>query len=585
MAIDPAVIPRIEGDMDALAGHAQALTRVGVDVADTGARVHATWQGLASVYRAPEAGQLLAATLPVSAVSRDMGSDIEQAAAALQTYAATVRPIQQRLEQLRAQAVVFVAEGGAAGRGEFDQDRADEEHRIESAVDHAVADFYAAQRACANTINALYGGAQYRAHDGDGRHEPGEYGYSARQLDRGLGAQPGHPWGTPARVDPGVLAEIRGMVTSMLPTPPAGATPEQNAAWWASLTAGQQHALLVTSTRVVGNMAGLPAHVRSTANTARLYGAKTRLDDQIARLQAALPDGRGPGYETTYHDELRRLEQLQAKRASITAIEATLNKPGERQLLLLDLSGERAEAAVAIGDVDTAEHVAVFTPGFTSTVDGSLAGYDEQMDQLQEQAYRQSLKYGDGGSVATVTWIGYQAPQELGEVVTAGHAEAGADTLAETFRGINASRADDPHLTAIGHSYGSTTTGLAAQQPGTGVDDVVFAGSPGIGTSDVDDLHVPERHAYVVEASWDPVADVGRFGPDPNRMEGVTGLSAREETVGGRRLAETTGHSSGDANGYLAEDTASQYNISTVVAGVPERAVHDRGVGVGDLLW
>jgi hypothetical protein len=568
MVLDPASIPQIEGDMDALGEHARGISAFGVAFADTGARLHATWQQLAAVYHAPEADQLLLAMLPVQHVTAAVGEDHETVGAAVLTYSDTVRPIQQRL--------------------------------LRSAVDSAVAEFQAAERVCANAIAAVSGGPQYRVHDGDGRQEAGEYGYSAQQLAQGMGARPGHPWGTAVGTDPGVLAfllaGIRAMLTgtSILPSPPADGSPADNAAWWAVLPPGVQQALLVTSPALVGNLAGLPAWARDRANRSRLRGAATRvkgeiagLEGRIARLQAGLaPHRSAPGFEVGYYDELRQLEQLQAqreqlqdKRASLDAIERTLDKPGQRQLLLLDLSGDRAEAAVAVGDVDTAEHVAVFTPGYTSTVDGSLEGYDTQMRQLREQAYRRSRQFGDGGEVATVTWIGYQAPQEPGEVVGAGHAEAGADTLAETVRGIDASRPDDPHLTAIGHSYGSTTTGLAVQQPGTGVDDVVFMGSPGIGTSDIDDLRVPQGHAYVVEARGDYVADFGRFGSDPNMMEGVTGLSAREETVDGRRLNESTGHS-----GYLASDSSSQYNISTVVAGVPERAVHDRGVGAGDVL-
>ncbi len=123
------------------------------------------------------------------------------------------------------------------------------------------------------------------------------------------------------------------------------------------------------------------------------------------------------------------------------------------------------------------------------------------------------------------------------------------------------------------------------QQPSTGVDDVVVIGSPGMGTSDVDDLHVPEGHTYAVEARQDYVADFGRFGADPNQMEGVTGLSAREGTVDGEQLAETTGHDTrskeNPKDGYLAQGTSSQHNISTVVAGVPEQAVHDDCRGFG----
>jgi hypothetical protein len=37
------------------------------------------------------------------------------------------------------------------------------------------------------------------------------------------------------------------------------------------------------------------------------------------------------------------------------------------------------KVAIAVGNVDTAEHVAVSTPGFTSTVNGDRQGYDSAM--------------------------------------------------------------------------------------------------------------------------------------------------------------------------------------------------------------
>lgn len=193
--------------------------------------------------------------------------------------------------------------------------------------------------------------------------------------------------------------------------------------------------------------------------------------------------------------------------------------------------------------------------------------------------------------MAAVTWIGYQAPQpSLGgwnpfgnpfssdSVVHDDSARAGGADLAEFYRGIDASRTTDPHLTALGHSYGSTTTGFALQEQ-TGVDDAVFFGSPGIGTSHVEDIQVPEGHTYRIEARNDVVADAGSFGIDPTYVDGVTGLSAREETLpDGRRLAESTGHSD-----YLTQDSTSQYNMSVVVAGLPDRRVEDDGRGLGDI--
>jgi hypothetical protein len=132
------------------------------------------------------------------------------------------------------------------------------------------------------------------------------------------------------------------------------------------------------------------------------------------------------------------------------------------------------------------------------------------------------------------------------------------------------------HLTALGHSYGSLTTGLALR-PGTPVDDVVFFGSPGIGTSDVRELGLQPGRVHVVEARRDAVADLAAFGTDPNQLDGVTGLSARAAVVDGRRLSESTGHSS-----YLTAGSTSQYGIAAVVAGRPELALHDDGSGAGD---
>lgn len=366
--------------------------------------------------------------------------------------------------------------------------------------------------------------------------------------------------------------------------PPDNGTPGDNAGWWASLSDEERRALIDRDPGALGSLDGLPAAVRDEANRARLDDERAALETERDRLQADLDDNWFGG---TFTNADAALEHVDAKLASLDRIEQTLGQPGQRQLLLLDLSGERAEAAVAVGNVDTADHVAVFTPGLGSTVDGRLEGYDQNMNQLQRQAQYESNRYGDGGTVAAVTWIGYQAPQpgfegftpfDSDSVLQDGSARAGGADLAEFYRGIDASRTTDPHLTALGHSYGSTTTGFALQEQ-TGVDDAVVFGSPGIGTSHIEDIQVPEGHVHRIEARNDFVADTGQFGIDPTYVDGVTGLSAREETLAdGRRLAESTGHSA-----YLTQDSTSQYNMSVVVAGLPDRRVADDGRGVGDI--
>ena len=62
-------------------------------------------------------------------------------------------------------------------------------------------------------------------------------------------------------------------------------------------------------------------------------------------------------------------------------------------------------------------------------------------------------------------------------------------------------------------------------------------------------------------------------------------MSARAATVVDpvtgetRRFDEVTGHVS-----YLVDNSTSQYNMSVVVAGLPERRVYDGGEGLGDVL-
>ncbi|SDZ02698.1 Alpha/beta hydrolase [Saccharopolyspora shandongensis] len=350
---------------------------------------------------------------------------------------------------------------------------------------------------------------------------------------------------------------------------PKDGGPAENAKWWKSLSDAEREAYTKNPPAWLGNRDGIPAEVRDKANRARIA-------DERSTLQARKDELRAGGVSGGEEDELAKVD---AKLKSIDAVEQMLAR-GDRQLLLLDTGGERAKAAVAVGNVDTADHVSVYTPGMNTTVDGSLNA-DKQMDQLRRQAQFESDRHGDGGKVAAVTWVGTEFPQRSEvtdpdrSVATAKLAEDGGKKLASFCEGINASRDDDPHLTAIGHSYGSTITGYAMQEQGHGVDDAVFSGSPGVGTDDVEDLNVPAGHSYRIEAKNDWVADLGRFGGDPSHLDGMTGLSAKESEHG----KGVEGHSS-----YFAPDSTSQYNMSTVVAGVPDRAVKDDGRGIGDVI-
>jgi hypothetical protein len=372
-----------------------------------------------------------------------------------------------------------------------------------------------------------------------------------------------------------------------LTTPPPNGTPSRNAGWWNSLSQAGQAILLRDHPDWLGNLDGLPGTVCSQANLARLpveyANLQRKLEDLRRRLPGYInPDDPiipiGPEYAAD-REMVAEFKDAEAKLAALEAIRATMAK-GNRQLLTLDTSGRRVQAAVAVGNVDTAEHVAVFTPGFTSTVQGSLKGYDQGMRDLQFKGQDLSRRYGDRSQVAAVTWIGYDAPQ-LSEIADPGHsvaldadAKAGAAKLDGFLDGIGASHnaANQPlHLTALGHSYGSLTTGIALQQP-TPVHDAVVFGSPGMDINNVHDLKVPDGHTFSEMADQDYVPDLDiahHFGTSPYAIPDIHRMSTDAATgVDGQPLAATHDHS-----GYLTDNSTSQYNMAAIVAGRPDLAI------------
>lgn len=390
---------------------------------------------------------------------------------------------------------------------------------------------------------------------------------------------------------------------SMPAPPPAGATPAENAAWWATLSQNQKKVLIHDHPELVGNRDGVEAWARSEANLAMVPKLRARLQQKYDTLAA---QAAGKGAEAL--PAILELENIQQKLDSLDAVDKIMHLPTgdvdpDKQLLTLDVSGHAAKAAIANGNVDTAQRVAVFTPGMNSAVNDNVSGYVRDMENVRDDAQNLLSRHGDGGSVATVTWLGYEPPAvpvddkifEAGKSVTdlvGGDAAVdGANKLAQFDQGINASRTSEPHMTALGHSYGSLTTGIALQQ-NTGVDDAVFFGSPGItdtpalgpipvNGSPLHDLQVPTGHAYDLAADGDPIAHdvppIGRFGPAPQNLDGMNQLSTDAAvTPDGQQLTASYGHSQYTTvatSGAQRVQSTSEYNLSAVVAGMAQYTI------------
>jgi Alpha/beta hydrolase len=381
-----------------------------------------------------------------------------------------------------------------------------------------------------------------------------------------------------AREDAATLSQAAaagyGFAQDGLYAPPAGkGTAAQNAAWWNSLSDSEQRQTIAQHPEWIANRDGVSFAARDQANRILLPRYQAALEQELADLEArrryALdhnhPKNRAVGL---LNDQISLVED---KLASIDTVSYLATQPG-RRILNLDLTHDRAQAVVSVGDVDTADHIAVFTPGLTSTVQG-MDGYDDNMRQLRLRTLDDLNRHHSAETVATVTWIGYQAPQ-LATIVSSNSvgldnaATTGGHDLAEFYRGINAARITEPDLTALGHSYGSTTTGFALQEH-SGVDRAAFFGSPGLSVDNTDGLQVPSDAASYAEATWDGVGDLRRFGHDPSTMPGMNQLETGAATdPDGRPLAAVAGHTS-----YLNDQTTSQYNLAAVVAGHPEDVI------------
>ena len=235
-------------------------------------------------------------------------------------------------------------------------------------------------------------------------------------------------------------------------------------------------------------------------------------------------------------------------------------EPLTAQLLVFDppAFGYEGRAAIAVGDVDTADHVAFLVPGLGSEVRSSMAA-------LTGNALR--VTRGPRGlrrARRRRRWRGWATTRRASaNVVFDGAAEDGADLLAADVLAVQASRDVVPHLTVIGHSYGSTTAGTALRDHETGTDDVVLVGSPGPNVERRGDLHVPAGHVFVGASSRDPVSYVDRFGEDPTHEEfGAIRFQAEDTDPQARGGSTSTTTRSTSTTG-----TESLANIVDVVVG------------------
>lgn len=249
----------------------------------------------------------------------------------------------------------------------------------------------------------------------------------------------------PSRVDTApLLAHLKGL----------GNDTAAITAWWRSLTPAEREALKVSDPDVVGNTNGIPTGDRDEANRASI----NRDVEALLGMQA---DG-----QDLSDGQQRTLDNAQATMDAMSHADGDVDvhgNPIDVNLLVYapDAFNGDGATAVAFGDPDTTDNTAVIVPGLTNDMSTISGNAQDALNLFHESN-------ADGSSVATIAWMGYDAPSfhpenvlsAPGEVADVGGvgmeqmAENGGHLLSHFVDGLNSTHQGDSHLTVIGHSYG-----------------------------------------------------------------------------------------------------------------------------------
>lgn len=355
--------------------------------------------------------------------------------------------------------------------------------------------------------------------------------------------------------------------------------------WWTSLSDAERADIITKHPAWIGNLDGIPMNDRNAANQVWLPIMQRDMEQQIAEYEPKyrelwIPVGNGAGrYIIQPTEEYARLldkkRDIDALAAMIAAEKDNPPESGKHTLLVLDNTGDHFRAAVGTGDVDSADHVLVYTPGMSNSVFGDVAAADgkpgskvEEVERITAETHLHLATADNEGeeTVAGVVWLGYDSPSEMetmtfseGTVLNDNEAEKSGPDLAGFYDGIQATHRGDPHLVAGGHSYGSVVTGYALRDS-TAPDDVVIWGSPGPTSVDASELGTLPDHMYSASANWDVVAASGIYGGNPTTDPNSDFTSLDTGKQDG--LKASSGHSE-----YTDTGTTSLHNIGQIVAG------------------
>ena len=283
--------------------------------------------------------------------------------------------------------------------------------------------------------------------------------------------------------------------------------------FWETLSPAEKDALY-DHDPFIGNRDGIPHLDRDAYNRqhlAELQDAVVEERNRLHQVRHALP-------EEQWQEQYDAIE-TRAQNLSNIAAEARLSHEPPR---LLSLVTEN-HAAIAVNNPDTADAVATYVAGTSSGVHEMQGGTDRA-----QAMWDAAIRADDMTRTSVIAWYGYDAPQNpLTESPLPGYASAAATPLNSFQEGLRVThKGTEPSInTLVGHSYGTTAIGHASSRDLTmPADQLVFAGSPGVGLmhvsqiqlAGVDPSEVGQR-VFATTNDHDPIRNTPYLvhGPEP----------------------------------------------------------------------
>jgi hypothetical protein len=334
-----------------------------------------------------------------------------------------------------------------------------------------------------------------------------------------------------------VSAWMRATVGGHRLPDPESTAPGAVARFFASLTRPQALRLARLYPLVVGNLNGAPVSLRYQANRYALL--KARATERGRALSNTLtPAGR--------------------KEAGRRAKRYTSLLQDHRQILAFDPSGT-GRAAEVLGDLTTAERVAVVVPGVNTNVltfERSSKAYAAPVG-MARALYGGEQAAAPGARTAVIAWADYTTPSGVGlDASTANLAERGAVRLQAMLAGLP----QHEQVSLFCHSYGSVLCGVAAHGLAKGqVSDITVFGSPGMHVKRASQLHTG-ANVWAARDSDDWIEDVPHLE--------FAGLGHGTDPVSGKFGARVVSAEGAAGHpGYFAPGTESLANFTEIALG------------------